>query len=303
MEPQKQEDSVKRALDLSKQILNLKESLQREQAKTYKAAPNPPVRQEAKYIEPPIEDGCKPNMLLMWLPTVICFCISGPLMNSYTFACLGMLLMMLCFSWPAIYYFAIYKRQKNAKIEEIRNSEEYQQLRTAARETADQQQNTFDEDYARAKAEYENITLPKYEKDRSAWEQEHQSIIKKYEQELVRAEKELETHYDETRIVPVHYRNIDALQYIYDQVSTSNCNVQQAIESFDRNEQMKLDEMRLQAQHNANALAMEQNELLDQQNIIAEKARRDANIAAATAAVQRHNTNKNLKNLSNKSRR
>lgn len=279
MEPQKQEDSVKRALDLSKQILNLKESLQREQAKTYKAAPNPPVRQEAKYIEPPIEDGCKPNMLLMWLPIIIFL------------------------PWPAIYYFAIYKRQKNAKIEEIRNSEEYQQLCTAARETADQQQNTFDEDYARAKAEYENITLPKYEKDRSAWEQEHQSIIKKYEQELVRAEKELETHYDETRIVPVHYRNIDALQYIYDQVSTSNCNVQQAIESFDRNEQMKLDEMRLQAQHNANALAMEQNELLDQQNIIAEKARRDANIAAATAAVQRHNTNKNLKNLSNKSRR
>lgn len=37
--------------------------------------------------------------------------------------------------------------------------------------------------------------------------------------------------------------------------------------------------------------------------VIAEKARRDANIAAATAAVQRHNTNKNLKNLSNKSRR
>ena len=42
-------------------------------------------------------------------------------------------------------------------------------------------------------------------------------------------------------------------------------------------------------------LAMEQNDLLDRQNSIAEKARRDANIAAAVGAVQRHNTNKAIK--------
>lgn len=55
-----------------------------------------------------------------------------------------------------------------------------------------------------------------------------------------------------------------------------------------------LEEMRLQEQQ-ANALAMEQNDLLDRQNSIAEKARRDANIAAAVGAVQRHNTNKTIK--------
>ena len=53
--------------------------------------------------------------------------------------------------------------------------------------------------------------------------------------------------------------------------------------------------MRLQEQQQANALAMEQNDLLDRQNSIAEKARRDANIAAAVGAVQRHNTNKTIK--------
>ena len=50
-----------------------------------------------------------------------------------------------------------------------------------------------------------------------------------------------------------------------------------------------------QEQQQANALAMEQNDLLDRQNSIAEKARRDANIAAAVGAVQRHNTNKTIK--------
>ena len=77
---------------------------------------------------------------------------------------------------------------------------------------------------------------------------------------------------------------MDALQYIYDMISTSDYDVRQAIE-----------EMRLQEQQQANALAMEQNDLLDRQNSIAEKARRDANIAAAVGAVQRHNTNKTIK--------
>ena len=53
--------------------------------------------------------------------------------------------------------------------------------------------------------------------------------------------------------------------------------------------------MRLQEQQQANALAMEQNDLLDWQNSIAEKARRDANIAAAVGAVRQHNTNKTIK--------
>lgn len=76
---------------------------------------------------------------------------------------------------------------------------------------------------------------------------------------------------------------MDALQYIYDMISTSDYDVRQAIEYFDKSQQQ------------ANALAMEQNDLLDRQNSIAEKARRDANIAAAVGAVQRHNTNKTIK--------
>ena len=54
-------------------------------------------------------------------------------------------------------------------------------------------------------------------------------------------------------------------------------------------------ETQIQVLEQANALAMEQNDLLDRQNSIAEKVRRDANIAAAVGAVQRHNTNKTIK--------
>ena len=43
------------------------------------------------------------------------------------------------------------------------------------------------------------------------------------------------------------------------------------------------------------AATLEEMRLQEQQNSIAEKTRRDANIAAAVGAVQRHNTNKTLK--------
>lgn len=95
---------------------------------------------------------------------------------------------------------------------------------------------------------------------------------------------------------PLAYKRlVYALQYIYDMISTSDYNVRQAIDSFDKNEQRRLDIMRLHEQQQANALAMEQNDLLDRQNTIAAKARRDANIAAVVGTVQRHNTNKTIK--------
>lgn len=131
--------------------------------------------------------------------------------------------------------------------------------------------------------------------ERSAWEAEHQAQIEKMEQELAQLKQELSALYVQTRIVPTQYRDAYALQYIYDMISTSDYNVRQAIDSFDKNEQRRLDIMRLQEQQQANALAMEQNNLLDRQNSIAEKVRQDANIAAAVGAVQRHNTNKSIK--------
>lgn len=156
------------------------------------------------------------------------------------------------------------------------------------------QQQEFDEAYTKSKEEYDSVLLPRYQAARSAWEAEHQAQIRKEEQELAQAKKELAALYGETRIVPAQYRRVDALQYIYDMISTSDYDVRQAIEYFDKSQQRALEEMRLQEQQ-ANALAIEQNDLLDRQNSIAEKARRDANIAAAVGAVQRHNTNKTIK--------
>lgn len=293
MEHEKQVEVVKQALELETQIQVLEQFLPEERAETYaEPEPRPPVRQEAHYTEPPIRHGCKVNWLLMLGPAGITLALST-FSNS---AFLVWMFALTLFVWVPVYYFALYRKQKTATIEKIRNSAEYQQQCTAARMATNRQQQEFDEAYTKAKEEYDSVLLPRYQAARSAWEAEHQAQIRKEEQELAQAKKELAALYGETRIVPAQYRRVDALQYIYDMISTSDYDVRQAIEYFDKSQQRALEEMRLQEQQQqANALAMEQNDLLDRQNSIAEKARRDANIAAAVGAVQRHNTNKTIK--------
>ena len=86
------------------------------------------------------------------------------------------------------------------------------------------------------------------------------------------------------------------MRYIYDTVSTSDYDINGAIELYDKYRQRRIDEERLYEQQVANGLADEQNELLNRQNDIANRARREANVANIVGAVQHHNTNKMLKN-------
>lgn len=113
--------------------------------------------------------------------------------------------------------------------------------------------------------------------------------------------------YESSKIVPRQYRSRKALRYLYDIISTSDYDIKEAIELYDRKRQLEVEEERLRAQQRANALADEQsalldeqNALLDQQNAIANRARHEARQAAIVAAVQRHNTNKLLKERNNK---
>ena len=121
--------------------------------------------------------------------------------------------------------------------------------------------------------------------------------------------KKLASIYDTTRIVPLQYRTIEALQYIYDMISTSDYDVTYAINSYDTHrqrmldaERMRIEEARLQEQQLANDLADEQAQLMYEQNLIAERARKDARIASTVSAVQHHNTNKILKDMSQRRR-
>ena len=124
MEHEKQVEVVKQALELETQIQVLEQFLPEERAETYaEPEPQPPARQEAHYTEPPIRHGCKVNWLLMLGPAGITLALST-FSNS---AFLVWMFALTLFVWVPVYYFALYRKQKAATIERIRNSAEYQQ--------------------------------------------------------------------------------------------------------------------------------------------------------------------------------
>lgn len=305
MEHEKQVQNVKRALELEKQLDALKNALNKEQRKAFgKPKPNPPTRKTAQFTKPTVKPQCKINWWMMFLPAgidILLGMLTEHIIPGLSIL-LGVLVMPTLFIWPFVYYFAIYRNQKKADIERQTNSAEYKRQCAEAKAEADRMQKAYDDEYTEEKSRYDNVIMPKYQAEYSEWENAKNARINQLERELAKVRSELSELYEQTRIVPSQYRNIYALQHIYDMISTSDYDVHQAIENFDKSEQRRLDRMRLQEQQKANAYAVEQNklideqnDLIDEQNTIARKARRDANIAAVVGAVQRHNINKNLK--------
>lgn len=307
MEHQEQVECLKRVLEYETQVASLKKALNDEESKTFgKQNPIPPVKRTVQFTPPTVMHGCKINWLEMLLPAGVNIALImltnslNYLISGFSFvfeSAMAMFIPATVFIWPLIYYFAIYRKNKEAAIEKVINSEEYKQQYAIAKAEADKLQQNYDEEYAAAKNEFDTVTIPKFQQEYAEWKKEKDKRINQLNQELIKAQNDLTELYEQTRIVPVQYRSIYALQYIYNMISTSDYDVHQAIDSFDKSEQRRLDTLRLQEQRHANALATEHNDLLDEQNYIAEKARRDANMASVVSAVQRHNTNKSLKKL------
>lgn len=278
MEQMKQVQAVKKALDLECEIQSVGQNLERTQRETFRAKPQPPVKETVNRTMPPIQPTIKFNWLLA---IILLFLTSG----------VGTLL----------YYFAFYKPKKEAEIEQIKNSVAYHQQCMQAEAEFDRLQKELDEQFEQEISHYQTVVLPEYNSELTTWTEQHNHQLHEYTVQLEHAKSKLQAHYNETKIVPLQYRTIPALQYIYDMISSSDYTVREAIENYDKQEQRKLDLARLEEQQQANQLAYEQNQLayeqndlLERQNEIAQKARRDANIASVVGAIQRHNTNKML---------
>ena len=269
---------VSAALELEKKKDNLNALLQKKKQERFaKAMPQAPVCKQAHYVDPPIDPEVKFSWLLMLLPALI-----------FIF-------------WPIIYYI-IYDNQKKSASERIRNSDEYKQKCAAIKSEADRQQQAYNAEYSVAKNHYETVILPQYQAELKQWQDRKDNVIKAAEQELAICKKELEELYQNSHMIPLQYQNSYALQYIYNVVSTSDYDLKQAIESFDKYEQRRLDQELIRQQQAANDLAAEQimqqqeaNDLAAEANDIADRARREAKWASAVNAVQQHNLNKTVK--------
>ena len=214
--------------------------------------------------------------------------------------------------WPYILYL-YFKGYKNAKAEDVERKKQSEEYRIKCKEVDEENfkrdaiaENELKEemcDYNAKLENYNTVIVPQYEEELRAWTDNHNKQLNDLNNVVEKASDELTALYDETNILPLQYRNIEAIEYVYNIVASSNdYDVFKGIESYEKKLTRDLETERIKQQEKANDLAMlnaqlanEQNEFLAEQNTIAERARKDARNAEIVGAIQRHNTNKILK--------
>ncbi len=266
---------------------------------------NPPAQPQKNAISIPYPEipKMKTDKRLWFLPPVAVLFIGviGIATGNTIIMGISSVLSLLPFPWIIVYRAVIFPKIRAANFEEIQSSPEYQLKCSAIDEEVKRKQDDEDKNYELKMREHKKA-MDIYSSENIKFELDKNERLKTLKDELFKIEASLNIQYHECKLIPAPYRSIEALEYIYKIVSTSDIDVKSAIDMYDRQQQRELEALRAQQQAEANYLADEQNqllykhgELLSEQNKISEKARRDQNIASTAAAIQRHNLNKHLK--------
>lgn len=290
MSNESQVQTLKEVLELEKHLVSAEKNLTRKKKEHFSAPPTAPVCRTVQRTYPSILE---------------------PVKFSVPIFIIGMIFSFI----PGFIYLGYYFKKKKEYDEKAQMPENYvstddpRYIAKCAELDAqyDEKDLALKQEYTAEKDKYDTETLPNYQKDLDAWNAQHEQELQALQDDLSNSRTRLASIYADTKIVPMQYRNIDALEYIYNMISTSDYDVTYAINSYDTHrqrmldtERMKIEEARLQEQQIANDLADEHAQLLSEQNAISEQARRDAKFASAVGMVQQHNSNKYLKNISNR---
>jgi len=304
MDQKMQVEVLKRLVTAEELIAGFTQDWKRLSREQYHPAPPPPLRNVIERTYPEIKPTRKFNWKVAFLPLVIAIVLSFVLsfvitmMNGYMISTPLGFLTFLAIIWIPVYYFAVHRKNRKEEVEQIRNSAAYKGQCALVDQEFDRMQAEADAVYWSQQNEYDTVILPRYQQELADWTKLHNEQIQTIEDNLNTLTTNLEDLYATSMLVPLPYRNIESLQYIYGVISTSDFDVRYAIELYDKKLQRDLEQERIYEQQQANYLADEQNSLQQEQNEIAAKTRRDQNIAASVATYQRHKTNKALKDIS-----
>lgn len=197
-------------------------------------------------------------------------------------------------------YVMKYREMKKADVEKVRNSAEFKAKLKQIDDDYDSLVSEAKAKYEKDMDEWKNDLMPRYEIDKVKYEAKKREDIANCKAAITNDKREISRIYGETKILPTAYRSLPILEYIEEFMASSNFDVNRAIENYDREQQRCIDEKRFQQEVYYNQLQEQMVDAQERANDIADRARRDANRADFVAAVQRHNTNKHLKNLTGK---
>lgn len=135
--------------------------------------------------------------------------------------------------------------RRAAEIAAVQASPEYQAKCAELNRMYYAQEQEVEKKYQVEKKEYDEVTLPAYKTKYAEAKSAVDAYYKRNKQHIANIQSELDKLFTETKMIPRPYRNVDALQYIYGILSTSNYDIKTAFEMYDRYLQNKLNEKRI----------------------------------------------------------
>lgn len=176
------------------------------------------------------------------------------------------LICKLVFPVCLVAFFVSVSQEKKRKNQELANSPEYlQSVASAQRRAADErtqadlrtqtEQVRLDAQYEAELERYNSVLLPSYEKarkdneaeyaamrveyeqDKAEWDEKRLEAIAALEDDMAANKAALAELYDTTGIISMHYREIPILEWLYDDMRTSDHDIRYATELLDRDRQ------------------------------------------------------------------
>lgn len=216
-------------------------------------------------------------------------------------------------------YIEFKKKQKQLNAELAKNPQ-YIEAVAEAEQIAEEKNKEANENYLKEKErlenlnkeaieEYNKITIPQYNTELALWKNQQTRKIEIISNDLKLNKETLETLYAETRMISATYRELWILDWLYQDMNTSDHDIRYATELLDRDRQRLATEKAGQITVNAiNSMTSDMrqgftaiydaietgNEIQQSTLATLSKTRRDMNIGNIIGTVQHHSTNKKL---------
>lgn len=238
--------TVKKALDLSVEISRKQSKLDELKDEKFRAMPQAPVRQLVPKQYPKVNTKYKRvDWIITVLPAILFLFYSVVSWNILWGIVLSLFILV---AWAVLYFIYRFMYYQLIGKKRIENSRAHKEKCAAVDRDTAQKQSVVDEKYLQEKKHYDEVIVPQYQKKLSEWKAVQKNKIAEVEAELKPLKAELQSLYESAKIVPIQYRDKSALQYIYDTMSTSDYDIKDAIELYDRKTQREVEEARLREQ-------------------------------------------------------
>ena len=274
---------VKDAMMLTAAIKIGEEELSKQKCKKFKAKPTAPVHKQLEVPKVTIKMPPEPK---------VNYTFTDFLRGEILYIVISLLV------WPFILYaFAKYCEKKRAMLNELMQRDDYQSAVKNAKES------DIDKKYELDLEQYNNVIIPSYNQEYESWKIAKKIKIEMLDEEVQFNKDTLEALYASTQLISNRYRNFVILQWLYDELSTSDITYERAVDLYNE-ESLKNTVINASGRVTGAINSMHSSmisgfdalyDAVDEGNEVLAKTRRDQNLANTAGIIQRHNLNKMMK--------